>query len=57
MNKMSDPAAAAAEEGSDTGITPFYDAFREEKVCVAKLVHFLIHNNTDIDYQMLMVPR
>ena len=54
---MSDPAAAAAEGGNATGITPFFYAFREEQVLVAKLVHLLIHDNTDIDYHMMVVSR
>ena len=55
LNKTEDPAAAAAEGGKSTSITPISDAFREEQVLVVKLVHLLIHNNTDIDYQMLVV--
>ena len=47
----------AAEGGNSTGITPLYAAFREEQVLVVNLVHLLIHNNTDIDYQMLVVLR
>ena len=46
---------AATEGGNSTGITPFYAASREEQVPVAKLVHLLIHDNTDIDYQMVVV--
>ena len=57
FNKTADPAAAAAEGGNATGITPFSPAFRQEQVLVAKLVHLLIHDNTDIAYQMLVVAR
>ena len=51
------PYAAAAEGGNNTSIIPFSAAFREEQVLVAKLVHLLIHENNDIDSQMLVVPR
>ena len=57
LNDTTDPATAAAEGGNATGITPLSNAFHEEKVLVVKLVHLLIHNNTDIDYQMLVVLR
>ena len=50
-NKTTYPAAT--EGGNSTGITPFYAASREEQVLVAKIVHLLIHDNTDIDYQMM----
>ena len=57
LNEMADPADAASEGGNATGITPLSAAFREEQVLVVKLVHLLIHNNTYIDYQMLVVLR
>ena len=57
FNETSDPAAVDAEGGNATGITPLSDAFSEEQVFVVKLVHLLIHNNTDIDYQMLVFLR
>ena len=57
FKETADPDAAATEGGNGTGITPFYAAFREEQVLVAKLVHIIIHDNTDIDYQMLVVLR
>ena len=56
-NETADPAAAAAEGGKATDINPLSAAFREEQVLVVKLVHLLIHNNTYIDYQMLVVLR
>ena len=56
FNKTEDPDAESAEEGNSTG-TPFPAAFRKEQVLVAKLVHLLIHENTDILYRMLVVPR
>ena len=56
-NKMADPVAAAAEGGNAAGITLFSTALREEQVLVAKLVRLLVHNNTDIDYHILVVPR
>ena len=57
FNNMVDPAAAATEGGNVTVVTPFYDAFREEQVLVAKLVHLLIHNNTYIYYHMMVVAK
>ena len=57
LNETADPVAADAEGVNSTGITPLSAAFREEQVLVVKLVHLLIHNNTDIDYQMLVVLR
>ena len=57
LNKKSDPEAAASEEGNDTGIIPLSYAFHEEQVLVFKLVHLIIPDNTDIDYQMMVVPR
>ena len=57
LNETADPATAAAEEGNATGITTFSSAFREDQVLVVNIVHLLIHNNTDIDYQMLFVLR
>ena len=57
LNETADPVAADAEGVNPTGITPLSAAFREEQVLVVKLVHLLIHNNTDIDYQMLVVLR
>ena len=56
-NETADPAAAAAEGGNATGITPFSAALRKEQVLVVKLVHLLIHNNNGIDYQTLVVLR
>ena len=53
FNNTSYPASAAAKGGNSIGITPFYDAFLEEQV----LVHLLNHDNTDIDYHILVVPR
>ena len=55
LNETANPAAADAEGGNATGITPLSAAFRNDQVLVVKLVHLLIHNNTDIDYQMLVV--
>ena len=57
FNETEDPAAAAAGVGNDIGITPFSAALHEEQVLVAKLVHLLTHANTDMYYQMLVVPR
>ena len=57
FNGTSDLAAATAEGVNSTNITPFYSAFYEEQVIVANIVHLLIHENTDIGYQMLVVPR
>ena len=57
LNETADPAAAAAEGGNATGITPLSAAFHVEQVLLEKLVQLLIHNNTDIDYQMLVVLR
>ena len=57
LNEMADPVSDAAEGGNSTGITPFSDAFCEEKVLVAKIFHLLIHDNTDIDYHIMVVPR
>ena len=57
LNNTADPDYAAAEGEYDTGITPFPPDFCEEQVLVIELVHVLIHNNTDIHYQMLVVPR
>ena len=57
LNETADPDAAADEGGNTTGITPLSAAFREEQFLVVKLVQILIHNNTDIDYQMLVVLR
>ena len=57
LNETAEPAAAAAERGNATNITSLYSAFRGEQVLVVKRVHLLIHNNTDIDYQMLVVLR
>ena len=56
-NKMADPVDDSAEGGNAAGITPFSTALRKEQVLVAKLVRLPIHNNTDIDCHMLMVPR
>ena len=57
FNNTADPAADATEGGNSTGITPFSSALCEEKFLVAKLVYLLIHDNTEIDYQMLVVAR
>ena len=57
FNKTEDSAAVSMEGGNATNITPFPAAFREKQVLVAKLVQILIHDNTDIDYHMLVVPR
>jgi len=57
FNETADPSNAAAEGGNATGITPFSADFCEEQVLVAKLVHLLIHDNTDIDYRMLVIAR
>ena len=54
LNETEDPDAATAEEGISTRITPFSAAFCKEKVLVAKPVHLLIHDNTDIDYRILV---
>ena len=56
LNDTADPAADAAERGNATYITPFSAAFREDQFLVVKLVHLLINNNTDINYQILVVP-
>ena len=57
LNEMADPNDVAAEVGNATGITPLSDALPEEQVLVVKLIHLLIHNNTYIDYHMLVVLR
>ena len=57
LNKRVDPATVAAEGGNVSGIIPLSSAFHEEQVLVFNLVHLLIHNSTDIDYQMLVVLR
>ena len=57
FKETADPAAAASEGGNTTGITPFSAAFRKKQVLVAKLVHLLFHDNADICYQILVVPR
>ena len=57
LKETSDPAAADAEGGNATGITPLSAAFLKEKDLLVKLVHLIIHNNNDIDYQMLVVLR
>ena len=57
FNKTSDPDTAAAEVGNATGVTPFSAAFRQEQFLVAKRVHLLIHDNTDIYYQIMVVSR
>ena len=56
FNGTSDLAAATAEVVNSTNITPLYAAFCEEQVIVENIVHLLIHENTDIDYQMIVVP-
>ena len=53
LNKMTDPTAA--EGGNVTDITLFSAAFRKELVLVPKLVRIIIHDNTDMDYQILVV--
>ena len=57
FNETAEPAAAAAEVGNATCVTTFSDAFREEQVIMAMIVKLLIHDITDIDYHMLVVPR
>ena len=57
FKKTADPATASAEGEDATGITPFSATFCKEKVLVAKIVHFIIHDNTGIDYQIMVVPR
>ena len=57
LNKTTYPAAAADEGGKAKGITPISAALCKEQVLVVKLVHLLIHKNTDINYQMLVVLR
>ena len=57
FNWTVDPAVAAAEGGNTTGITPLSSSFHKEQALVSKLVRLLIHANTEIDYQMLVVPR
>ena len=57
LNETADPIAAAAEGGNATCITSLYTAFRDEQVLVVKIVHLLVHNNTYIDYKMLVVLR
>ena len=55
LNETADPIYAATEGGNATRITPLSAAFHNDQVLVVKLVHLLTHNNTDIDYQMLVV--
>ena len=57
FNKTAYPAAATAEGGNTTSINPFSVVFRDEQVLGAKLVCLLIHDNTDIGYQMMLVTR
>ena len=57
LNETADPVAADAEGVNSTGITPLSAAFLKEKDLLVKLVHLIIHNNNDIDYQMLVVLR
>ena len=58
VESFKDTADLTAAEGVNSiGITPFYFSFRENQVLVVKLVYLLIHNNTDINFQMLVVPR
>ena len=52
-----DPSSAATEGRNSIVITSFSASFREDQVLVANLVHPLIHDNTDIYYQMLVIPR
>ena len=57
LNETAEPATAAAEGGNANGIIPLSAAFCEEQVLVVKIFHLLIHNNTDIYYQMLLILR
>ena len=57
LHETTDPAAEASEVGNATVITPLSATFRKEQVLLVKLVHHIIHNNSDIDYQMLVVLR
>ena len=57
FNKTAYPTDDAVEGGNATSFSPFFYAFHEEQVLVFKLVHLIIPDNTDIDYQMMVVPR
>ena len=57
LNETADPATAASEGGNAAGIIPFSYAFHEDQVLVVNIVYLFIHNNNDIDYQILLVLR
>ena len=57
FNEMTDPAAAIAERVNATITTPFSVSIREDQVLLAKIVQLIIHDNTDIAYQILVVSR